>query len=377
MKPRMSGTVVTSLLVVAVCAALTGVAASGVEYAAYSSDDDIPGVKMPASPFSDSITETTTVGLEDLDDVFSVPVRNNQLLDIRMTLDDAEPTDDFDLIMFPPGTKAPISTAYDNLKMVAASENPAPGGAERIRYVPDRSQVGTHYAQVYGFYADGDDEKGGKGDYTITWSVKNLTAQTVSSRSSRTIVKYGSTSTVSGRSLADGAAAANVPYRIMGRAVGTSTWKVVKTGTTAADGTFSTTVKPLRTTEYYVRMQWYSTAQGEDFGYGYSPLMKVAPRAYLSFRTAPRVAYRNRAFTVSGIIKPGHSTSRRHVKIVAERWNGKRWVRVKSTYVRSSGTKFSGRITLPYRGTYRLQAKVGADRLHAAKNSARRKLTVR
>lgn len=365
------------LLVLAVCAALTGVAASGVEYAAYSSDDDIPGVPMPASPFSDSITETTTVGLEDLDDVYSVPVWGNQLLDIRMTLDDADPADDFDLIIFPPDTKAPVSVAYDNLKMVAASENEAPGGAEHIRYVPDRSQVGTHYAQVYCFYADGDDEQGGAGNYTITWSLKDLSAPIVSSRSSRSTVNYGSTSTISGSALVDGAAAANVPYRIMGRAVGTGTWNVVQTGTTAADGTFSATVKPLRTTEYYVRTQWYSTAQGEDFGYGYGPLTKVAPRAYLSLKTVPRVAYRGRAFTVSGVIKPGHSTSRRHVKIVAERWNGKRWARVKSTYVRSSGTKFSGRITLPSRGTYRLQAKVGADKLHAAKDSAQRKLTVR
>lgn len=377
MKPRTPRTIAKSLFVLVACAALTGVVASASAFSAFTNDGDIPGVPIPASPFSDSITETTTVGLEDLDDVYAIPVWRNQLLEMKMTLDDPEANDDFDLIVFPPRTQAPISVAYQNLKMVAASENELPGATESIRYVPDRMQVGEHYVQVYGFYADGDDEQGGKGNYTISWSKKSVPEPAVMSRKSRSTVNYGSTSTISGVATVNGAPIANFPFTVMGRAVGTSTWKRVTSGTTAADGTFKASVKPLRTTEYFVRTQWSTTAAGEDIGYGYGPLMKVAPRAYLAFKTVPRVAYRNRAFTVSGTMKPKHSTAKKHVKIVAERWNGKRWVRVKSTYVRSSGTKFSGRITLPSRGTWRLQAQVGTDKLHAAKNSARKKLTVR
>jgi hypothetical protein len=378
MKPRIPRTIAKSFFVLVACAALTGVVASASEFSAFTNDDEIPGVPIPASPFSGSITETTAVGLADLDDVYSIPVGRNELLEVTMKLNDPEANDDFDLIVFPPGTNAPVSVAYENLKMVAASENEAPGATETLRYVPDRWQVGVHYVHIYCFYADGNNEQGGKGNYTITWSKKSVPEPTVTSRRSRAIVNYGSTSTITGVATVNGSPVANFPYRVMGRAVGTRTWKWIASGTTAADGTFSKAVKPLRTTEYYVRTQWSTTAAGEDIGYGYSsPYVKVAPRAYLAFKRVPRVAYRNRAFTVSGTIKAKHSTARRHVKIVAERWNGKRWVRVKSTYVRSSGTRFSGRITLPSRGTWRVQAKVGADKLHAAKSSVRKKIKVR
>ena len=377
MKPRIPVTIAKLLVALVACVALTVGVASAATFYEFWNDGDIPGVPIPASPFSSSITETTTVGLEDFDDVFAIPVGRNELLEVTMTLDDPEANDDFDLILFPPGTKAPISAAYSNKKMVAASENDSPGATETLRYVPDRWQVGDHYVQVYCFYADGDDENGGKGNYTITWSKKYVSEPLVTSGASRSTVNYGSTSTISGVATVEGAPIASFPFTVMGRAVGTSTWKRITSGTTAADGTFKASVKPLSTTEYFVRTQWSTTAAGEDIGYGYGPAIKVAPRAYLAFKTVPRVAYRNRAFTVSGTIKPSHSTAKKHVKIVAERWNGKRWVRVKSTYVRSSGTKFSGRVALPSRGTWRLQAQVGADKLHAAKSSARKKLTVR
>lgn len=341
----------------------------------FPNDGDIPGVPLPASPFSSSLTETTAVGLEDHDDVYAIRLERNELLEMVMTLDDLAADDDFDLLLFPPATKAPILGAYLNKQMVAASENTS-GASESIRYVPLRSRVGTNYVHVYLFYADDDDEQGGSGEYTITWSKTQLPTPSVTVAATR-LVKYGAAATITGTATVEGAPMENFEFVVLSRPLGTTKWSQVVKGRTGANGRYSASVTPLRTRQYIVRTDWSDTTDDDAVGYGYSRAVTVTPHAYLAFGTTPKVAYRNRAFTVSGHLKPSHPASTRHVKIVAERWNGSRWVRVKSTYVRNSGTTWSGKVTLPYRGTWRLQAQVGADNLHAATNSARRKLTVR
>lgn len=373
---RALATVGTALLVVLAAAGLAVALELAVQHE-FEGDDDIPGAPLPASPFRSSLTETTTVGSEDWDDVYAIRLGPNESLAMTMTLDDPEKDDDFDLIVFPPGTKAPVSVAYDALKMVAASEN-GPGVTETVRYVPVRGQEGTTYVHVYCFFADRDDDQGGYGEYTLSWETTRLPTPLVTSRASRSVVTYGTGASVSGTATLAGAALQNVTVDLMARPRGVSRWTRVAGGKTGASGRYWVGVPPpTRTTEYHVRTRWGTTAEGTDVGYGYGPAFTVRPRAYLTFSSVPQTAYRNRTFTVRGVIKPSHTTSSRHVKLYVQRWNGSRWVPVTSKWMRSSGTSFSGKLALSKRGKWRVQARVGEDALHASKNSTWRTIRVR
>lgn len=341
-------------------------------------DSDIPGVPIPPSPFQSSLTDTTTVGAEDLDDVYAVEVGRNQLLEVTMTLDDPEADDDFDLLLYPPGTKAPILTAYQNRRMIAGSRNPTPGGPEAIRFVPLDGQTGTHLLHVYCLYADGDNDAGGRGAYTINWSATTVPAPSVATTVAKSVIAYGATTRIEGTVTVEGASTGGLIYEVLARPFGSAgAFKRVASGRLGEAGRFSAGVTPLRSTQYYVRTKWGTNAEGVDIGYGYGPRLTIMPRAAIAFTSTPRVVYRNRAFTVSGTLKPAHPKRRSHVRIIAKRWNGTRYVTAHTSFVRNGPTGFRGTVTLPRQGTWRLYARVETDSLHAAKTSPGRKVIVR
>jgi M6 family metalloprotease-like protein len=138
--------------------AVTGVAVSGITWAGdalaftagvgptLDSDDDIPGVAIPASPFSGSVSRDS-----DLDDVFRIALTAGQTLTASIT---GPSGGDFDMYLYPPG----MMTVNVVGGMVAAAN----GGSypRGFTYLP--SQSGTYYLDVY---ADA-----GAGDYTVTYA---------------------------------------------------------------------------------------------------------------------------------------------------------------------------------------------------------------
>jgi thermitase len=111
------------------------------------SDDNIPGVPLPASPVNGALNKST-----DEADVYRVELAAGEQLSVQMT-GPAPPTD-YDLYLFGPG-----STSIYTDTPVATRESSA--SAETMRYVARSS--GTYYLVAYSFE--------GSGPYRLDWVV--------------------------------------------------------------------------------------------------------------------------------------------------------------------------------------------------------------
>ena len=111
------------------------------------SDDDIPGVPVPASPFSDSLA----YGSDD-DDVFSVLLNAGQTLQASVS---GGTGTDFDLYLY----GSDQTTVVDNGKWLARAN--ASTYPDAFSYAV--TQTGTYYLDVYAY--------SGSGAYTVTYSI--------------------------------------------------------------------------------------------------------------------------------------------------------------------------------------------------------------
>lgn len=107
-------------------------------------DDNIPGLPIPASPFTGTLNETT-----DFDDVFKVYMTQGDSLTVTLKGPDAA---DFDLYLYGPG-------ATDVGTDVSVAGSTYSGSVELLRYVAEES--GFHYLDVYSW--------AGSGSYTLAW----------------------------------------------------------------------------------------------------------------------------------------------------------------------------------------------------------------
>lgn len=355
---------IRKIAAVTLVAALVGaLVAPGLANAVTSPDNDIPGVVLPASPFTGALADTP-VELMDLDDVFQVPLAFNERIDMTMTVD---PQLDADLYLLPPGTKNLYAFQSGLVLPVASSVTETIGATEKFTYVSDRSLPATWYLDVSWW--------SGAGNYNVTYAKTQLRTPDITATAPSTC-SYGGSALVTGTASVGGMYMTGFKAAFQSRAAGTSAWKTVAQSTTATDGVFAFTARPLKQTQFRVRTTWSPTKSGTDVGWGFSAPFTIWPRAYLAFRSTPSVAAAGRAFTVTGYLKPSHTTSTRHVKIVASRKVGTTWVPAKTVYARSSGTGFSATFALP-RGAWLLRSSVPTDTLHAATVSGARYVSVR
>jgi hypothetical protein len=120
------------------------------------SDDDIPGVAIPASPF----VGTVSSGL-DRDDVFSIALNVGQTLQASIA---GPPLSDFRLYLYAPGTVSLKSSAAGYVAVASGAAYPY-----LFTYIAEQS--GTYYLDVFASL--------GVGGYTVRYSVDATAPDTV------------------------------------------------------------------------------------------------------------------------------------------------------------------------------------------------------
>jgi len=146
-------------------------------------------------------------------------------------------------------------------------------------------------------------------------------------------------------------------------------WKSLTYHRAAADGTLPYfSVYPKDKTSYrlfFPKSGPYDQANSSN--------VTVTPRVYLSTPKRPSSARKNRTFSTYGYLKPRHSvhsaTSSSPVRVIAYRYEGKRWVAKRTFYakistVSSSTSKYVASVKLPYTGTWKVRACAPTDTKH-------------
>lgn len=361
------------LAITAAALAFTAAVAFGVLPA----DDDVPGVPIPASPVYGSLEDSTAVGpgdvpLWDQDDVYAVSLGRNERIDATLT---PAPDANFDLYLFSYLTRS-VTHAFGTPSLIRAwSDDYRDGAVEKLSFVSDRSSVETYYLDVAAMYY-------AEGPYELEWSKTQLPTPSLMVTAPALTNGYGAAATVSGVATVtvggvDRPMSGFTVY-IMAMPAGSSTWTKVATTKTTTEGAFAATVRPTKTTKYYAKTSWaYSKEDSAPIGYGASTAVTVTPKAYLAFTSTPRGAYAGKSFAVSGVIKPSHGSTSRHIKLWVYRHNGTRYVQYRYYWMRGSGTSWAGKLSLP-KGRYRFSLVCPADSLHASTyGTAFRYLTVK
>jgi immune inhibitor A len=119
-------------------------------------DDDIPGVTIPSSPFTGSVSETT-----DLDDVYKIALTSGQTLRASIT---GPFGTDLRLYLYAPGTASVKDPETPYLAV-------AHGTAYPVNFTYKATKSGTFYLDVYA--------ETGAGNYTVVYSIAAPSADTV------------------------------------------------------------------------------------------------------------------------------------------------------------------------------------------------------
>ncbi len=152
-------------------------------------------------------------------------------------------------------------------------------------------------------------------------------------------------------------------------------WKTLGYQTTAADGSVTFSVRPSSRTTFRLL---FDGAEGLEKGVSDGHF--VDPQAYILGPYARNVAYRNRAFTVNGFIKPRHRAGTYSVRLLLYQNIGGRWVYRSSTLARNYNyswyTMYAKSIKLWSPGQWRIRA-YHDDGDHAPTYSGYRDVLVR
>jgi len=327
-------------------------------------DDDIPGVAIPASPFSDSVSSTT-----DLDDVFSIALTAGQTLTVALV----GPTgSQFNMYLYAPGT---VSVKNPDTPYVAV----AVGTTYPCSFSYTATQSGTYYLDVYA--------KTGAGSYSVAYSVTSGPPTAVSlslHATSSLIVPFAGSVDLEG-AIRDASSGALVPNLEVTLAFSQEDkqggeWTRLDTATSST-GEYSLGASNIQRLTYFALI---FEPDGEIF---WSNLVKVMAHAKL---TPPAVPSRVRAgvpFTSWGTLKPLHTAKQNkqgHTKITFERKVNGRYRFVKTITASryrntSSKTQFGVDLFFPpfvTDGGWRIQA-VHQDGDHVKSFSSWRTFIVR
>ncbi len=328
---------------------------------------NIPGVPLPPSPVAGKLDDTA--GIDDWDDVYSVDLTYNQKLNVSMTGDEGT---DFDLWLWKPGS---TSVHDSNPEPHIANSSQTKGTSTESLWYPVMSG-GTYYLDVFSDPGTSPN----KGAYTLTWSIEQMIAPTLSMTANHAVVRYNGSATLSGVASLSGTPLASNPILVQKRLAGSdSSWTSLNYGSdgtpktrTDAAGRFTYAVSGITRKMEYRAVVWPSATHGWRHG---APVA-VKPHAYLSRPYAPRTVYRNRSFWVYGFLKTRHGAGARSVTITAYRSGMGAW-RYARNYNYSSYTKYGTSMQLPYAGRWKLVATTPADGYHAATTSSATYVTVR
>ncbi len=150
---------------------------------------------------------------------------------------------------------------------------------------------------------------------------------------------------------------------------------VLGRGKTDSAGRYRVTIAP--TSKVTVRARFLGDSA---YGSAMSPTAYVAPKVKMSAPwTHSKIAYPGQRLPARGTLWPKHSSKSKATTIVAERYEGGKWVKratFKAKIVNSkSGSRYEAVIKLPKSGTWRVRAK-HADSGHATTWSASTKIKV-
>lgn len=362
---------------IATVAAMAAPAISGLDLNALAvvSDDEIPGVMLPASPISGTLDDT--VASLDLDDIYAVKLAANQRLDVEMT---GGPDTDFDLQLWKPGS--PSIVVANPLSYIVQASSTEGTSTEEFWY--PASVPGTYSLDVVGW--------SGKGPYRLKWDIVDLPTPELTYTVPAT-VKWGGGASIVGTASLSGAGLDKPRIMIASRPLGTSGWTYLNkdrdpnsrtygmpltVGT--SKGGFSYTVYPKRVTEYRA-IVWPSYGAAKKYG----PTVVVSPRATITTPKAPTTIYGKSTFAVSGYLTPKHKTGARDVKIRFYRLNkdgSYTWQKtVRATNYASTKyptyTRYYRKTYLPSKGTWMIRAYIPGDSTHAERTSRPRYVTVK
>jgi len=324
-------------------------------------DDDIPGVAIPSSPFTGSLSGTT-----DYDDVFRIALTAGQTLTAGLT---GPSGSDFRLYLYAPGT---ASVKDPNTPFVASATQ---GSYPRsFSYTP--TQSGTYYLDAYA--------QTGDGGYTVTYSAGGGDVGLVLSADPLTVPYRGAVDL--SVTLMDASSGSLLPGREIEWWYAQDDniqreWIVGGTDSSPT-GEYLLRLSPISKRTYFI-MRFPGDGQYEE---GWSNFVKVMARAKLTPPAVPSRVGANRMGTWWGTIKPPHSDAETRIsntKVYWERYLGGRWRLIswgfaKSFKNTSSVTKYSASVFFPSSaaGKWRVRA-VHQDSDHAKTTSSWRTFTVR
>jgi hypothetical protein len=316
---------------------------------------------LPASPVIGTVTSHT-----DQDDVYSVELQKGEAFTARIKPPSSAV---MALLLYLPGAESLDQNEFvvagwetDRYPSYLVSEN----GATFVA-----PETGNYYLRII--------ELGGLGDYTVDWAKGAVPHMTT--WASASAVSYGRAVRFSG-ALSGSNAQSIVGERMeLWSAPYPSRYatKFVASTITTTGGLYSFSVVPRYRTSYKV----VSAGTVDGYAMARSASKAVAPRVYLGTpRVSTSTKYRNRVFYTWGTLKPRHAVGSRAIKIrcYLRRSDGKYVLRKTVSAVNANYgdyTRYRAKITLPYRGRWKLYAYTSADALHAATLSYPRSITVR
>ncbi len=208
---------------------------------------------------------------------------------------------------------------------------------------------------------------------TLRFLVSWPTTSTVDTRS--TVISAGATLTLRGHVSSGGSACGGLSVRLEESTDGRSFRDTGARRVTDASGRFAFAVRP--SSKRFYRMSFTGATGLRSSRTG---VVAITPKARLSRPSAPISVLRRQRFTVRGYLSPRHRSGAYVVKLYCYRLEGKTWVLRSSKRVRvsnsGSASKYSARLALPSRGSWRIRA-YHADSGHASSWSSVRSIKVR
>lgn len=334
-----------------------------VPIATAATDDDIPGVAIPASPFSDSVSSST-----DLDDVFHIALTAGQTLTVALV---GPSGSQFNMYLYAPGTASVKDPDTPYVAVAAGTSYPC-------SFSYTATQSGTYYLDVYA--------KTGAGSYSVAYSVSSPGGDVgLVLSADRLTVPYRGAVELS-VTLMDASSGSLLPGREIEWWYAQDDniereWIVGGTDSSPT-GEYLLRLSPISKRTYFI-MRFPGDGQYEE---GWSNFVKVMARAQLTPPAVPSRVGANRMGTWWGTIKPPHSDAETRIsntKVYWERYLGGRWRPIswgfaKSFKNTSSVTKYSASVFFPSSaaGKWRVRA-VHQDSDHAKTTSSWRTFTVR
>lgn len=203
---------------------------------------------------------------------------------------------------------------------------------------------------------------GDTGGYDISLQIN---PGTITLGSSAKTIGYGSSYTFRGTLAANGTPLADRQVTLERSSDGKTYSDTSMVTLTSPSGEFSFKVKPTSTTRY--RARYAGTPEG---GAAVSPSVKVSVKAFVGKPSAPRTVRVRKKFTVSGHLKPRHTSGAYSVRVYGYnyyrgKWRSAGYIEFKASN-HSTYSKYSRSISILDRGRWRLRAYHPSDSKNAA-----------